>query len=81
MEGTSIYSYKIVETRDLLLRHTSYGILAERMEDGVTKDAALIPDISCDSAFVLQLVKRCERNQLDPSHMLDVVMAARLSWE
>ena len=71
-----MYFYKIVEMRDLFLERTSYGILAKRTEKGVTEDFALIPGISCDREFVQHLVELCERNQLSPIHLLDVVMDA-----
>lgn len=76
MEQESIYLYKVVETHDLLLGRTSYGILSKRLEDGATRDVALIPGISYDKEFVLQLLERCKRNQLSPIHMLDIVMDA-----
>ena len=73
-----MYLYKLVETHDLFLGRTTYGILATRVEDGITQESALIPGISCDREFVSQLMNRCERNQLSPIHMLDVVTDAML---
>lgn len=71
-----MYFYKIVEMRDAFLGRTSYGILAKRMEEGITKESALMPGISCDREFVQQFAEHCKRNQLTPIHMLDVVMDA-----
>ena len=71
-----MYFYKIVEMHDPFLGRISYGILAKRTEEGVTKGCALIPGISCNREFVQHLVELCERNQLSPIHMLDVVTDA-----
>lgn len=51
-----------------------YGILAED-DKGNT---AVVPDISCDKAFVARVAERCARGQLAPEQLLDVVMDALL---
>ena len=71
-----MYTFEIVETYDPFLMRMSYGILARKLEDGLMQEAALIPGISCDREFVLTLMERCERNQLSPIHLLDVVTDA-----
>lgn len=64
-----MYYFKIIETKDFLIHRTVYGIMAE---DGKGA-AAVVPNISCDKAFVTRLAERCARGQLDPEQLLDVV--------
>ena len=71
-----MYLFEIVEMQDLSLKRMSYGILVKNLDGGMIIEAAYIPGISCDKAFVMQLMERCERNHLDPVHLLDVVMDA-----
>ncbi len=69
-----MYRYKVIEVQDGFLHCTAYGILTC---DG-NGNAAIIPNISCDKAFVTRLAERCERGQLAPEQLLDVVMDALL---
>lgn len=69
-----MYYFKVIETKDSFIRRTSYGIMAEDSEGF----AAVVPNISCDKAFVTRLAERCERGQLAPEQLLDVVMDALL---
>lgn len=69
-----MYCFKVIETRDIILHRPAYGILAE---DGKGY-SAVVPNISCDKAFVARLAGRCGRGQLDPEQLLDVVMDALL---
>ena len=71
-----MYVFKMIETHDLFGGRTSYGILAKSYEGGVMQDAAIIPGFSYDKEFVLGLLERCERNQLSPLHLFDVVTDA-----
>ena len=65
----SLYHLKVIETRDIVLRCIAYGIFAE---DG-KGCSAMIPNISCDKAFVTRLAERCARGQLNPEQLLDIV--------
>lgn len=69
-----MYRYKVIEMRDRILGRTAYGIVAE-YGNGHT---AVVPHLSCDKAFVSRLAERCERGQVEPEHLLDVVTDALL---
>jgi len=69
-----LYHYKVIETNDIFLHCVAYGILAED-DKGNT---AVVPDISCDKAFVTRFAERCARGQLIPEQLLDVVTDALL---
>jgi len=69
-----LYHFKIIETKDIFLHCAAYGILAEDDKG----NSAVVPNISCDKAFVTRLAKRCMRGQLAPEQLLDVVMDALL---
>ncbi len=69
-----MYHFKVIETKNIFLHCTVYGILAEDDKENV----AVVPDISCDKAFVIRLAERCERGQLAPEQLLDAVMDALL---
>lgn len=56
--------------------YVSYGIRALALESGRQNEAAYISDVSCDERFVAGLADRCTRLQLDPGHLLDVVLDA-----
>lgn len=71
-----MYLYELMETYDLFGGRTSYGILAKRCEDGVIRETAFVPGISHNKGFVLNLMERCDRYQLSPIHLLDVVTDA-----
>ncbi len=69
-----MYRYKVIEAQDSFLHCTAYGILA----GDSSGNAAVVSNISCDKAFVTRLAERCERGQLAPEQLLDVVMDALL---
>ncbi len=69
-----MYRYKVIEAQDSFLHCTVYGILTVDSNG----NAAVVPDISCDKAFVTRLAERCERGLLAPEQLLDVVMDALL---
>lgn len=71
-----MYYYKVIEKYSLTFRRPSYGIQAKVEENGICTYVALIPDISCDKDFVEELAQRCTTGQLDPMHLLDVVLDA-----
>lgn len=74
MEGNGVYYFKVIETKDFFIHRTAYGVITE---DG-RGHAAVVPNISCDKAFVTRLAERCERGRLAPEQLLDVVMDALL---
>ncbi len=74
MRRTRLYYFKVIETKDLIIRRTAYGIMAE---DGRGYTAVVL-NISCDKAFVTQLAERCEKGLLAPEQLIDVVMDALL---
>ncbi len=69
-----MYHFKVIETKNIFLHCTVYGILAEDDKGNV----AVVPDISCDKAFVTRLAERCARGLLAPEQLLDVVTDALL---
>ncbi len=52
-----MYYSEEIETKDLIICRTAYGIKAEDSRGY----AAVVPNISCDKAFVTRLAERCER--------------------
>ena len=54
--------------------YTSYGIGAFSQPDGAR--LAFVEDVSTDRDFVAELADRCTQGQLDPAHLLDVVLDA-----
>lgn len=69
-----MYYFKVIETKDSFILRTAYGIMAENGRGS----AAVVPNISCDKGFVTRLAERCERGQLGPEQLLDMVMDALL---
>ena len=69
-----LYYFKVIETIDPVIFRIAYGIL----ENDGSGYAAVVPNISCDKAFVTRLAERCARGQLAPEQLLDVVMDALL---
>ena len=77
MLGVNIlFCFKVTQLQNPFSGRMSYGILAKVVEDDNYSYAAYIPDISCDKSFVDSLALRCSRGQLDPIHLLDVVLDA-----
>ncbi len=64
------YRYKLIEEQMLMeeddIPYTAYGI---SLEDGSEK----ISDISCDRAFVRELVKKINKVNLPPYQLADIV--------
>ena len=56
--------------------YVSFGLRALRAGPSGWVEAALIPDVSCDERFVTRLARQCTDCQLDPIHLLDVVLNA-----
>ena len=68
-----MYRFKVMELYSLGSCQLSYGILASVLENDVCTCAAYIPDIYCNRAFAEELALRCNEEQLNPMHLLDVV--------
>lgn len=71
-----LFRYQAIEMDDKQDGHTSYGLLAERLEDDGWKSVAFVSDISCNREFVSNLAEKCSVGQLDPIHIYDVVIDA-----
>ena len=71
-----MFRYKVIENYNFVSCQPSYGIQAEVVEGGICSCVETIPDISCDKDFVCLLAQRCDRGQLSPMHLLDVVLDA-----
>lgn len=56
--------------------YCSYGIHAFATTPSGCADAGLVSDVSCDLDFVSLLAGKCTSLQLDPVHLLDVVLDA-----
>lgn len=56
--------------------YISYAIRAWTPTPDGCAEAAYISDVSCDAAFAAALAERCTRLQLDPVHLLDVILDA-----
>ena len=60
-----------LELPDIGICHT-FGLRVLR-HGRETEELAVLPNISTDSAFVLQLARMFNRNQLDPIHLSEVL--------
>lgn len=56
--------------------YRSFGIQAFSVSPTGAEEVSLISDVSCDPAFVSRLAEKCTQLQLDPVHLLDVVLDA-----
>ena len=56
--------------------YCSYGIHAVMTTHSGCADMGFVSDVSCDLKFVSLLADRCTRLQLDPIHLLEVVLDA-----
>ena len=73
-----MYRYRVVPQEKFAGNYLSYGLLAEELTQGSWTAVAIIPDVSCDLAFITRLAQRCTHGQLAPFQMIDVVMDALL---
>ncbi|MBQ8357749.1 MAG: hypothetical protein IJX39_08095 [Clostridia bacterium] len=67
--------YAVIKTtyQNELLTRTGYGIAAVQEYDGVTVVTESVADLSGDERAVTELVERCNRCDLSPEHLGDVV--------
>lgn len=54
--------------------YKAYSICAEQQAPQGYINTLIIPDVSCDKEFAVQLAEQCTRKQLSPLHLLDVVL-------
>jgi len=73
---SGLLRYKTVEMFNIELNCICYGLVAEKFENENWIAVAVIKDISGDKKFVTDLAQNCSLGQLDPIHMLDVVLDA-----
>lgn len=55
-------------------RYISFGICVYELQQGVAVQVDCIPDISTNERIVSALAHRCTELQLEPCHLLDVVL-------
>jgi len=53
-----------------------YGLAAEKLENGAWNTVAIVKDVSPYEEFVSALAQKCTSGQLDPIHILDIVLDA-----
>ena len=53
--------------------YTAYGIVVCSMEDNERKEVLKISDVSSDKSRVEELVDLCNKEQLEPIHIYDVI--------
>ena len=54
--------------------YPSFGIRAFQVLNGRWIETACVPDVSPDIALVAMLAERCTELQLEPCHLLDVIV-------
>ena len=67
------YDYQVIESFCEAFGVTTYGISVHMMTDTSNTLCISIKDISSDCAVVTRLAAQCQRLQLDPIHLLDVI--------
>ena len=76
-----MYRYRAVKLPCKLEKHmlrTPYGLQAEALVHGNWEIIAVTADISSDPSLVERLAETCTRLQLDPIHLMDVILDAIL---
>ncbi len=68
--------YKALKMKNDEFDCICYGLVAQKFENSNWNTIAAIKDISCDKEFVISLAEKCTAGQLDPVHILDVVLDA-----
>lgn len=54
--------------------YQSFGLRVLRVQEGKDEEIMIIPDISTDFSFTLRLASLFTEKQLDPIHLLDVIV-------
>lgn len=54
--------------------YPSFGIRAFKVFGSTWMEVACVPDVSPDAALVAILAERCTEEQLEPCHLLDVII-------
>ena len=56
--------------------YRAYGIQAFVTTPTGCEEAGFVSDVSCDLVFTARLAETCEQLQLDPVHLMDVILDA-----
>ena len=72
----NLLRYSAVEMENREFKRVCYSLVAEKFENKSWKTVAVVEDVSCSKKFVTALANRCTAGQLDPIHILDVVLDA-----
>ena len=67
------YDYQVIESFCEAFGVITYGISACTTTGGETTVCKCIRDISSDRDAIARLAAQCQRLQLDPIHLLDVI--------
>ncbi len=71
-----MFNYKIfveVLKDEESMAYTAYGIVVCSVENNEGKEVLRIPDVSADKSKVEELVELCNKEQLEPVHIYDVI--------
>ena len=55
-------------------QYRAFGLRVLRVRDEQDEEVMLLPDVSTDFAFTLRLASLFTERQLDPVHLLDVIV-------
>lgn len=67
------YDYQVIESFCEAFGVTTYGLSVHMVTSTSSMLCISIKDISSDRAAVIRLAAQCQRLQLDPIHLLDVI--------
>ena len=71
------YDYHVIEFFCEECQIITYGLSVYRIGDSQLEPCISIKDISSNRAAVAQLAAQCQRLQLDPIHLLDMIPRAQ----
>lgn len=74
-----MFWYAPVEDRQCSLdlgKYLSFGLLAQKKTAAGWVAVAVVPDVSSDKRIVFTLLEKCNRLQLDPQQLYDVILDA-----
>lgn len=54
--------------------YQSFGLRVLRVRDGRDEEVMILPDVSTDFSFTLRLASLFTEKQLDPIHLVDVLL-------
>ena len=67
------YEYRVIETFCKECEIATYGISVWLRQSGESVEVCSVKDISPDKRAVLELAECCQRGQLSPMHLMDVI--------